>query len=107
MVASAKPESTHARIRKAMIELEADDGERSHRIRRAAPAILAAKPEHLPHVAAGILSDLQRDIAIIRTSEPTRSEYLALLSQLRAVQALIDYQRQGGRPARLGGSSQH
>ena len=99
MVAQAKPESTHARIRKAMLELEAEDGERSHRIQRAAPAILAAKPEHLPHAAAGILSDLQREIAVERFAEPTRSEYLALLSQIRAVQALIDYQKQR-RPGR-------
>jgi len=97
MVASAKPEMTHARIRKAMIELEADEGERSHRIRRAAHAILAAKPEHLPNVAAGILAELQRDIALERAGEPSRTEYLALLSQLRAVQALIDYQNQRGR----------
>jgi hypothetical protein len=97
MVASAKPETTHARIRKAMIELETDEGERSHRIRRAATAIMAAKPEHLPHAAAGILAELQRSIAAERAGEPTRSEYLAILSQLRAVQALIDYQNQRGR----------
>ena len=81
-----------------MLELEAGDGERLNRIQRAAPAILAAKPEHLPHAAAGILSELQREIAAERPGEPTRSEYLALLSQLRAVQALIDYQKQRSRP---------
>ena len=102
MVAPAKPESTHARIRKAMLELEGEEGERSHRIQRAAPAILAAKPEHLPRAAAGILSDLQREIAVERSGEPTRSEYMALQSQLRAVQALIDYQKQQCGPRRPG-----
>lgn len=94
MVSAATPETTHARIRKAMRELEAEDGERSHRIKRAAPAIMAAKPEHLPQTAASILSDLQRDIFAAQGNDLTRSEYLALVSQLRAVQALIDYQDQ-------------
>jgi hypothetical protein len=94
MVSAATPESTHARIRKAMRELETEDGDRSHRIKRAAPAIMAAKPEHLPESAASILSDLQRGIFAAQSRDLTRSDYLALLSQLRAVQALIDYQDQ-------------
>lgn len=94
MVSAATPESTHARIRKAMRELEAERGEQSHRIRRAVPAILAAKPEHLPQTAASILSDLQRDIFAAQAADLSRTEYLAIVSQLRAVQALIDYQDQ-------------
>ena len=98
MAASSTVDTTHARIRKAMAELGSEGTDPSHRLRRAKTAIMASKPEHLPHMAAGILSDLQRAVGAERCDEPSRSEYLAILSQLRAVEALIEYHKQRNRP---------